>query len=246
MNVDFPRPGKPSMNSDGLEMSLARRNQEMGSKHTVAPVCRWCPMGVPIIGVPDPTAHGHSPHTCTVVARYSGGTSTTPAAPPAGPANPFGGMAGPRAARSAASSAVRCRRRVLAAALAAARACRGVGGAGRASRDTVAGAAVGGPVAGSAAPCPVSTRVVVALPGWLGSDGCVTAGLLSFSRLASWRGRRGWWRARVAVPRRRARRRTPRPGSRSRAAPSVGRSRRGCGARRRCGAVGWGRRRWWS
>jgi len=43
-------------------ISLARRNHDRGSKHTVAPVCRCRPMGVPIIGVPDPTTHGHSPH----------------------------------------------------------------------------------------------------------------------------------------------------------------------------------------
>jgi len=36
--VDLPRPGLPSTNADGLEMSFARWNHEMGSQHSVAPV----------------------------------------------------------------------------------------------------------------------------------------------------------------------------------------------------------------
>ncbi len=45
MNVDLPNARRPSMNSDGLMISFARRDQDSGSKHTVAPVSGWCPMG---------------------------------------------------------------------------------------------------------------------------------------------------------------------------------------------------------
>ena len=56
-------------------MSRARENQWIGSEHTV-PRLKMCrPSGTPTMGVPEPTTHGHRPHTCTVVARHSGGAS---------------------------------------------------------------------------------------------------------------------------------------------------------------------------
>lgn len=64
------------MNADGLLMSFARWNHEMGSQQSVAPVCVCRPSGTPIMGVPVPTANGQSPHTWTVVPRHSSGAWT--------------------------------------------------------------------------------------------------------------------------------------------------------------------------
>lgn len=73
MIVDLPRPGLPSTNIDGFEISLARMNQLIGSQHMVAPERMLRPIGTPTIGLPVPAANGHMPHTCTVVPRHSAG-----------------------------------------------------------------------------------------------------------------------------------------------------------------------------
>jgi len=72
----LPSPGRESSPTLGLDSSRARVNQDSGSKQTVCPVSRCRPRGVPIGGEPEPTANGHSPQACTVVARHSGGAST--------------------------------------------------------------------------------------------------------------------------------------------------------------------------
>ena len=61
--VDFPRPGLPRMNAEGLEISRARWNQLIGSQQTVAWVSSWRPSGIPIMGEEVPEENGHSPHT---------------------------------------------------------------------------------------------------------------------------------------------------------------------------------------
>src|SRR5689334_11449805 len=98
ISVDLPRPGMPSMNSDGLEMYRARVNQLSGSPHTVAPVPRCCPRGTPTVGAPDPEANGQSPQACTVVARHIVGGSIAATRPPP---EPYGPRCGTLSARSA-------------------------------------------------------------------------------------------------------------------------------------------------
>ena len=71
-------------------MRRARENQWIGSEHTV-PRLKMCrPRGTPTMGVPEPTTHGHRPHTCTVVARHSGGASMSETLPPPTPGQPRG------------------------------------------------------------------------------------------------------------------------------------------------------------
>ena len=86
--VDFPSPGLPRMNADGLEIRRARWNQLIGSQQTVACVSSWRPSGTPIMGEDAPEENGHSPHTWTVVPRYSFTDGTSWAMPPPRPVQP--------------------------------------------------------------------------------------------------------------------------------------------------------------
>jgi hypothetical protein len=67
--VDFPVPGRPRANIDGLAIRPAR-NHDTGSAHTVAPVSKFGPSGAPADGEPAPAANGHSPQTWTLVPRH--------------------------------------------------------------------------------------------------------------------------------------------------------------------------------
>jgi len=57
-SADFPSPGRASTEHDGLEIRLASRNQEIGSKHTAPQLSGWCPIGTPTEGFPVPTTNG--------------------------------------------------------------------------------------------------------------------------------------------------------------------------------------------
>src|SRR5699024_8426890 len=48
----------------------------------------WRPKGTPIMGVPEPIANGHSPHTCFVVPRHSSACCTYVACPRPRPNQP--------------------------------------------------------------------------------------------------------------------------------------------------------------
>jgi hypothetical protein len=98
--VDLPRPGRPSTSTLGLAMRPPRLNQLIGSEHTVARLKRWRPSGTPTSGTPEPTIQGHSPQTCTVVARNSGGASRSEVLPPPAPGHPL--APGPRSGRRSA------------------------------------------------------------------------------------------------------------------------------------------------
>ena len=89
----MPRPGRPSTNWLGV-LIMPLRNQLIGSQHTVLSDIQCGPSGTPTSGSVVPAENGHSPHTCTLVPRYSGAGSMTPARPPPGPGQPrFSGSA---------------------------------------------------------------------------------------------------------------------------------------------------------
>ena len=70
--MDLPRPGLPRTKQEGLEISLARWNQLIGSQHTPAPVIRLRPTGTPSAGRAMSVPNGQNPpHTWFDVPKNS-------------------------------------------------------------------------------------------------------------------------------------------------------------------------------
>ena len=71
-----------------LHEELAAAWMKAGTVPTVATAQAAGTSRTPTMAVPEPTTHGHRPHTCTVVARHSGGASMSDTLPPSTPGQP--------------------------------------------------------------------------------------------------------------------------------------------------------------
>src|SRR5215213_2704633 len=76
----LPVPGWPRKNTPRLVVSPTSIHAN-GSQHTTSPHIMCRPNGTPAVGAPEPAVNGNNPHACTVVAWYSGATSTFEARP---------------------------------------------------------------------------------------------------------------------------------------------------------------------